>query len=63
MTQRENAINNQVVDLTEINRQQAEYIIELEMELAEITHKWEYLNEEIEEAEMQDILQKEINAS
>ena len=63
MTQRENEINNQVVDLTEITRQQAEYIIELEMEIAEITDKWEFLNKELDEIKTREIMEKEIYAS
>ena len=62
MTQRENAIENQVVDLTEINRQQAEYIIELEMELSEITDKWRYVKEELQDIQMEEILREETNA-
>jgi len=46
------------VDLQEIVRQQAEYITDLEMELAELTDKWQYLKEEIYDLQ----LQKEIEA-
>ena len=46
------------VDLQEIVRQQAEYITDLEMELAELTDKWKYLKEEIYDLQ----LQKEIEA-
>jgi hypothetical protein len=62
MTQRENEINNQVVDLTEINRQQAEFIIELEMELAELTDKWKYVSEELEDIKIEKQIRKETNA-
>ena len=62
MTQRENAIENQVVDLTEVNRQQAEYIITIEMELAEMTDKWEFLKEELQDIEFEKIQRKETNA-
>ena len=46
------------VDLQEIVRQQAEYITDLEMELSELTDKWQYLKEEIYDLQ----LQKEIEA-
>ena len=62
MTQRENEINNQVVDLTEINRQQAEFIIELEMELAELTNKWKYVSEELDDIKLEKQIRKETNA-
>jgi len=62
MTQRENEINNQVVDLTEINRQQAEFIIELEMELAELTDKWKYVSEELDDIKLEKQIRKETNA-
>ena len=55
-------INEQVVDLTEINRQQAEYILDLEMELAELTDKWKYLKEEIDEITKENQIRKEVNA-
>jgi len=62
MTQRENEINNQMVDLTEVNRQQAEFIIELEMELAELTDKWKYVSEELEDIKIEKQIRKETNA-
>jgi len=62
MTKQEQKINDQVVDLTEINRQQAEYILDLEMELSEITDKWKYLKEEINEITKENQIRKEVNA-
>ena len=62
MTPIENAIENQVIDLTEINRQQAEFIVELEMELAEMTNKWEFLKEELQDIQMEKTLREETNA-
>ena len=62
MTPIENAIENQVIDLTEINRQQAEFIVGLEMELAEMTNKWEFLKEELQDIQMEKTLREETNA-
>jgi len=58
----EQKINEQVVDLTEINRQQADYIIELEMELADLTDKWKYLKEEMEDITKETQIREETNA-
>jgi len=46
-------IQDQVVDLTEIVRQQQEYITDLEMELVTWTDKWEFLKEELEAMELE----------
>ena len=48
----------QLVDLTEITRQQAEYIIELQMELVELTDKWEFVKEELDGMRTQKILEE-----
>ena len=49
---------NQLVDLTEITRQQAEYIIDLELELTELTDKWQFLKEELNDMKTQKLLEK-----
>ena len=63
MTKQEQKINEQVVDLTEINRQQADYILDLELELSELTDKWKYLKEEIEDITKEKQIREEINAN
>jgi len=63
MTKQEQKINDQVVDLTEINRQQADYILDLELELSELTDKWKYLKEEIEDITKEKQIREEINAN
>jgi len=50
-------------ELQEVIRQQEDHILNLEMELQDLTGKWEYLNKELQEMELQKEIQKEINAS
>ena len=59
MSPRERAINDQVVDLTEIVRQQQEYITDLEMELVEFQDKWNFVKEELDQMKTQKILEEE----
>ena len=54
----EQLIKDQLVDLTELYRQTQEYVIDLELELAEITNKWKYLKEEIEDKDYKEMEEK-----
>ena len=51
-------IQEQIVELTEITRQQAEHIIDLEERLLDYEDRWEFVKAELDEMKTQKILEE-----